>query len=78
MRIIRGLSMPIERARVALGLVFFQRCFYLFVGVLALIAAGLMLEPDVQGRITITAINLLLDVTGLPRSAARNCRSRSP
>jgi hypothetical protein len=57
--------MPIERARLALGQVLFQRCFYLFVGVLALITAGLMVEPSVQGRIILSAVNVLLDVTAV-------------
>ena len=57
--------MPIERARLALGEMLFQRCFYLFVGVLALITAGLMVEPSAQGRLLLTTVNVLLDVTAV-------------
>ena len=57
--------MPIDRARTALGQVFFQRCFYLFAGVLALITAVLMVEPTTRGRILINGLNVLLDVAAV-------------
>ena len=38
--------MPIDRARTTIGQVFTQRCFYLFVALLALMMAALLVEPD--------------------------------
>lgn len=57
--------MPIERTRVALAQVFYQRCFYLFVGVLTLLTAVLLLEPSPDGRLVVNAVNLLLDVSAV-------------
>ena len=37
--------MAINRARTALGQVFFQRCFYLFIALLALMMVAMLLEP---------------------------------
>jgi len=54
--------MPIGRAQAALGQVFYQRCFYLFIGLLALAVAALVLDPSPRTRIVVNAINLLLDV----------------
>ena len=44
---------------------FFQRCFYLFVGLLALMMAALLLEPTPRGRLLLNAINLLIDVAAV-------------
>ena len=52
----------IDRAREALGQVFFQRCFYLFVGLLALLAAALFLDPTPRSRALLNGLNLLLDI----------------
>jgi hypothetical protein len=57
--------MAIDRARTALGQVFFQRCFYLFIGVLALMMVALLLDPTPRGRLLVNAINLLIDVAAV-------------
>ena len=57
--------MAINRARTALAQVFFQRCFYLFVAVLALILATLLLEPTPRGRIMLNVGNLLVVVAAV-------------
>ncbi len=57
--------MAIDRARTALGRVFTQRCFYLFVGLLALLMAALLLDPTPRGRVLINGINLLIDVAAV-------------
>lgn len=49
--------MAIRSARNALGRVFFQRCFYLFVLLLALITAVPFIEPSVQGRLLVNIVN---------------------
>jgi len=55
----------IDRAREALGQVFFQRCFYLFIGLLVLLTAALFLDPTPRGRALLNAINLLLDISAV-------------
>ena len=57
--------MAIDRARTALAQVFFQRCFYLFVAVLALIMAVLLLEPTQRGRVLLNLGNLLVVVAAV-------------
>ena len=57
--------MAINRARTALAQVFFQRCFYLFVAVLALVMAVLLLEPTPRGRILLNVGNLLVVVAAV-------------
>jgi hypothetical protein len=57
--------MAIDRARTALAQVFFQRCFYLFVAVLALVLAVLLLEPTPRGRIMLNVGNLLVVVAAV-------------
>jgi hypothetical protein len=57
--------MAIERVRATVGQVFFQRCFYLFVAVLALVMAVLLLEPTPRGRLVVNAINLLVLVAAV-------------
>ena len=52
--------MRIIRIRATVGRVFFQRCFYLFVAVLALVMAALFLESSSRARLVINAINLLV------------------
>jgi hypothetical protein len=49
--------MAIRKARETLGRIFFQRCFYLFVVLLALIAVVPFVEPTPQGRIVTALIN---------------------
>jgi len=57
--------MAIGLARTALAQVFFQRCFYLFVAVLALIMAMLVLEPTPRGRIMLNVGNLFVVVAAV-------------
>lgn len=57
--------MAIDRARTALAQVFFQRCFYLFIALLALMMLAMLLEPTPRARILINAVNLLIDVAAV-------------
>ncbi|MDM0022895.1 ion channel [Variovorax saccharolyticus] len=57
--------MTIGRARTTLALVFYQRCFYLFVAMLALIMAMLLLEPTPRGRIMLNGGNLLVVIAAV-------------
>jgi Ion channel len=57
--------MAIDRARTALAQVFFQRCFYLFLAVLALITAALLLEPTPRGRLMLNVGNALVVVAAV-------------
>ena len=57
--------MAIDGARTALAQVFFQRCFYLFVAVLALVMAVLLLEPTPRGRVMLNVGNLLVVVAAV-------------
>jgi hypothetical protein len=57
--------MAIDRARAALAQVFFQRCFYLFFAVLALLMAVLLIEPTPRGRILLNVCNLLVVVAAV-------------
>ena len=54
--------MAIRNAREQLGRVFFQRCFYLFVLLLALVAVVPFIEPTPSGRLLIGGINVFLVV----------------
>lgn len=54
--------MAIRSARDALSRVFFQRCFWLFVLLLALIAVAPFVPTSTQGRIVINVINAFLVV----------------
>jgi len=55
----------IDRAREALGQVFFQRCFYLFIGLLVLLTTALLFDPTPRGRALLNAVNLLLDISAV-------------
>ena len=57
--------MTIGRARTTLAQVFYQRCFYLFVAMLALIMAMLLLEPTPRGRIMLNGGNLLVVIAAV-------------
>jgi hypothetical protein len=59
------MDMAIDQARAALAQVFFQRCFYLFGAVLALVMVVLLLEPGPRGRILLNAANLLVVVAAV-------------
>ena len=54
--------MAIRKARETLGRIFFQRCFYLFVVLLALIAVVPFVEPTPQGRVVTALINAFVVV----------------
>jgi hypothetical protein len=54
--------MAIRQARDALGRVFFQRCFYLFVVLLALVAVVPFVEPTANGRLVIGLANAFVVV----------------
>ena len=54
-----------ERARTALGQVFFQRCFYLFIALLVLMMVALVFEPTPRGRMLLNAANVLIDVAAV-------------
>ena len=55
--------MAIRVTRDALGRVFFQRCFYLFILLLGMIAAVPFVEPTPRGRLIIGAINAFLIIS---------------
>jgi hypothetical protein len=57
--------MAIDRVRATVGQVFFQRCFYLFVAILALVMLVLLLEPSPRGRVLINGVNLLVLVAAV-------------
>ena len=57
--------MPIDRARTTIGQVFSQRCFYLFVALLALMTAALLVDLTPPGRLLLNAINLMIDVAAV-------------
>jgi hypothetical protein len=54
-----------EIARTALGRVFFQRCFYLFVALLVLITVVPFLEVAQRGRIAVNLANLFVVVAAV-------------
>jgi Ion channel len=57
--------MALDRARTALGQVFYQRCFYLFIALLVLVGAALAFDPSPRDRVLLNAINLLIDVSAV-------------
>ena len=57
--------MAIDRARNALARVFFQRCFYLFFVVLALITVVPFVEPTADGRVLIALINVFVVIAAV-------------
>ena len=54
--------MPITAARVALSRVFFQRCFYLFVVLVALLILSPLVPESVQGRFLANLVNAFVVV----------------
>ena len=54
--------MAIAIARDALGRIFLQRCFYLFVALMLLVAGAPLIEPTPTGRLTLNIVNLLVVV----------------
>ena len=57
--------MAIDQARAAIGQVFFQRCFYLFAAVLALVMVVLLVEPTPRGRILLNVGSLLVVIAAV-------------
>ena len=54
--------MPVLRAREALRRIFFQRCFYLFIILLAFISVLPFVEPTPAGRVATAALTVLVVV----------------
>ena len=52
--------MAIRSTRHALSRIFYQRCFWLFVVLVALIAAVSFVPPNDQGRLVVNAVNMFL------------------
>lgn len=64
--------MRIERAREAVGRVFFERCFWLFAVIVTLIAVTPFIEPTSYGRLVLGALNafvVVASVAAVGRSA---------
>ena len=57
--------MRITTARAALGRIFFQRCFYLFIALLLLVAGAPLIEGTPSGRLTLNVVNLLVVVAAV-------------
>jgi hypothetical protein len=57
--------MAIRRARDTIGRVFTQRCFYLFVAVLVLVAGAPLVEPTSAGRLALNVVNLLIVIAAV-------------
>ena len=57
--------MAIRQAREQLGRVFTQRCFYLFVVLLALVGVVPFVEPTPTGRLAISAVNLFIMIAAV-------------
>jgi uncharacterized membrane protein len=57
--------MAIRQAREQLGRVFTQRCFYLFVVLLALVGVVPFVEPTPTGRLAVSAVNLLIMIAAV-------------
>lgn len=58
-------AMAISVARATLGRIFFQRCFFLFIALLLLVAGGPLTEATPTGRLALNAINLLVVVAAV-------------
>ena len=57
--------MAIRSARDALSRIFYQRCFWLFIVLLALIGAVSFVSSDDRGRLTLNAINMFLLISAI-------------
>ena len=57
--------MTIARARETVGRVFFERCFYLFVVILVLVAGAPLVEPTPTSRLLFNAANLLVVISAV-------------
>lgn len=57
--------MAIGFARAALGRIFFQRCFYLFIALLLLVAGAPLIDPTPSSRVAGQIINLLVVIAAV-------------
>jgi hypothetical protein len=57
--------LAIGATRAALGRIFFQRCFYLFVALLVLVAGAPLIEPTPHGRIAVNFISVFVIVAAV-------------
>ncbi len=57
--------MRIGRARETVGRVFFERCFYLFIVILVLVAGAPLVEPTPTSRLMFNAVNLLVVISAV-------------
>lgn len=57
--------MAIRFAHAALGRLFFQRCFYLFVALLLLVAVAPLITPTPNGRLALNVVNLFVVVAAV-------------
>ena len=57
--------MAIRIARTALGRIFFQRCFSLFISLLLLVILAPLVEPTPGGRALVNAFNLMIVVAAV-------------
>src|SRR5512137_351914 len=65
--------MAVGKIQTALGRIFFQRCFYLFASILALIAIAPYLVDTERGRVMLPVMQMLVlvaAIASLGRSAA--------
>lgn len=58
-------EVAIRAARTALGRIFFQRCFYLFAAMLALVAVAPLVEPTPNGRFATNLISVFVIVAAV-------------
>jgi hypothetical protein len=57
--------MGIRTARQTIGRVFFQRCFYLFVALLVLVAGAPLIEMTPLGKLALNVVNLLIVIAAV-------------
>lgn len=57
--------MPVGRLHTALGRIFYQRCFYLFVSIVALIAAAPYLVDTARGRVILPMMQMLMLIAAI-------------
>ena len=57
--------MSFRTARAALGRIFFQRCFFLFIALLLLVAGAPLIESTPTGRLALNVVNLLVVVAAV-------------
>jgi len=57
--------MTFDRARETVGRVFFERCFYLFIVILVVVAGAPLVEPTPTSRLMFNAMNLLVAISAV-------------